>query len=434
MSSKQLFYSFLPTWRDKTLEKRINGKKKKKKQTVPQCGSFVSSLFTASIKTSASRESRAKSLSQSAPQVLPSVKIAEKRRIDAREYNIFHIDSIIRDQLNSQISTVNELERELKNALWILRCGTPKDQVTAKEQTSVLRRQIQDLESTFTLSFYILRTADILEEYRKIMLSKNSRSFVCFDREAADCEAGKRDELVTKYLRVAREYVEIENYRQHTKKLMCPACYNTDLRRASDSDTTFVCFKCATEVQILDGTPSFKDIDRVDLRNRYTYSRKGHFIDAIKKFQGKQNIDSEVIQSIINVLLDAIKFHNLKSDTITKQHVFMFLTEKNLSEHYDDVNLFHRIITGKPCPDISAYKEKLLQDYDKQESALDKVNETRKNSLNVYYKLYKLLQRNGYNCCKDDFHILKTKSKEAEHDEKMKKAWGILGWKWVETF
>jgi len=54
--------------------------------------------------------------------------------------------------------------------------------------------------------------------------------------------------------------------------------------------------------------------------------------------------------------------------------------------------------------------------------------------LNVYYKLYKLLQRNGFNCHKDEFYILKTKAKEDEHDEKMKKAWRILGWDWIETF
>ena len=437
MSNKQFIshYSFHPT------SQRSGKKKTTKKQTVPRCGSFVSCMVTPAVpstKSNASKMSRAKSLTQNTPRVSRSLQLTEKRRIDAREYNIFHIDSIIRDQLNSQISSVGELERELKNALWILFNGTPKDHntVMAKEQTSVLRRQIQDLESTFALSFYILRTADILEEYRKIMLSKNSRSFVCLDHEAADREAVKRDELVIKYLLVAREYVEIENYRQHTKKLMCPACYNTDLRRASDSDTAFVCSKCTTEVQILDDTPSFKDTDRVNMCSRYTYSRKGHFIDAIKKLQGKQNTDPEVIQSVINVLLNAMEFHNLRSDTVTKQHLYMFLAEKNLSAHYENLNLLHRIITDKPCPDISAYEQKLLKDYDKQESALDKVYEmdTRKNSLNVYYKLYKLLQYNGYICRKDDFCLLKTKTKEDEHDEKMKKVWSILGWKWIETF
>ena len=436
MSNKHSFCSFLST-------SQRNGRKKKTKKhhgVSPRRGSFVTSTLRVTSVSKKTRATQRVNVTQpkglSAPRVLPEAKITEKRRIDAQKCNIFHIDSIIRDQLNSQISTVNELERDLKNALWILLNGSPKDQVMAKEQSSMLRRQIQDLETTFALSFYILRTADILEEYRKIMLSKNSRSFVCLDHEAADREAVKRDELVIKYLLVAREYVEIENYRQHTKKLMCPACYNTDLRRASDSDTAFVCSKCTTEVQILDDTPSFKDTDRVNMCSRYTYSRKGHFIDAIKKLQGKQNTDPEVIQSVINVLLNAMEFHNLRSDTVTKQHLYMFLAEKNLSAHYENLNLLHRIITDKPCPDISAYEQKLLKDYDKQESALDKVyvNDTRKNSLNVYYKLYKLLQYNGYNCRKDDFCLLKTKTKEDEHDEKMKRAWSILGWKWIETF
>ena len=434
MADNQSFCSFLPATQTNT--RRGRNKKTKKRTTGP---SFVSSTVAPlAAAPKATQSSRQKAFTSVVPRAPPRARIAEKKKIDAREYNIFHIDSIIRDQLNSQISSVPELEKDLENALRMFISGTPNDQVMAQQQSSVLRRRIQDLESTFELSYYVLRTADILEEYRKTMLSKSSRSFVCLDRDEADRETTKRDEFVTKYLLVAREYVEIENYQQQTKKMICPACYNTDMRR-SDEETTFVCTLCATEVQILDDTPSFKDTDRVNMCSRYTYSRKGHFVDAIKKHQGKQNADPEVIQSVISILLEEMGFHNLTVDTAKKHHLYMFLSERELSAHYDDLNLLHHIITDEPCPDISMYEQQLLEDFDEQEGALDKVyeediNDTRVNSLNVYYKLYKLLQRCGHNCRKDDFYILKTKTKEDEHDEKMKKAWRILGWEWIETF
>ena len=57
--------------------------------------------------------------------------------------------------------------------------------------------------------------------------------------------------------------------------------------------------------------------------NRYTYSRKGHFIDAIKKHQGKQNTDKNIIKNVIEVLLKEMKLHNLTKTTVTKQHLYM---------------------------------------------------------------------------------------------------------------
>ena len=53
------------------------------------------------------------------------------------------------------------------------------------------------------------------------------------------------------------------------------------------------------------------------------------------------------------------------------------------------------------------------------------------NSLLVFYKIFILLLRRGFKCRKADFHILKTEMKEEEHEEKMKAAFKICGWEWV---
>lgn len=369
----------------------------------------------------------------------PRSKIVVKKRVDANEFNIFHIDSIISSQLKENIAMLPSFERDLKNALWITINGSSKDKIMAKPRTVSLRRKIQDLESTFELSYYLLKTSDILDRYRKIVESETSRSFVCIDRGESDRETAEREILTARYIKIAREYIEIENYKSQPEKLKCPECNNTDMRRASEEETTFVCTECATEVQILDDTPSFKDTDRVNMCRRYAYTCRGHFSGAVKKYQGKQNTDRSIIHSVVEVLRDEMAFHNLTPDTVTKTNLYMFLSERGLSDHYDDLNLLHHIISGKPCPDISEYEAQLFEDFDKQDKSLDEVAaedpaDTRINALNVYYKLYKLLQRQGCPCRKDDFHILKTKIKEDEHDEKMKKAWKRLDWDWIETF
>lgn len=356
----------------------------------------------------------------------------DKKVIDAINYNIFHIDSAIKEHLLQQKLWLPYLEKELSD---LKNSASSKD----KQRTAELRKKIKDIETNFDHYLYILNTEKILQDYKEIVSSQNARSFVCLDKDAAEDEILKRDDIINRYLLVARNYVEITNFVQPLKRMCCPNCKNTDMRRSNEEDTYFRCTVCAVEVQIVDDTISFKDIDRVNMCARYTYSRKGHFIDAIKKHQGKQNVDPEIMQNIVNILTKEMVFHNTDASTVQKRHLHMFLSEKGLNSYYDDINLIYHIITGKPCADISAYENQLLEDFDEQENVLDKVaaldeNDQRVNSLNVYYKLYKLLQRLGYKCFKDDFYILKTKCKEDEHDEKMRKVWQILGWKWIETF
>jgi len=356
--------------------------------------------------------------------------------IDMKVYNIFHIDSIIREKLTSRISKLPELEKDLQKLLISLVTGENK--VTAQQQLTMLRQRIRDIENTFELNYYILRSADLITKYKELLDSENSRSFIYSDKKFYTQESVEKSSVVSKYVSIAQEYIDIENYKRIINVLVCPKCQNDDMRRNIDEETSFLCSECGTEVVILDDTPSFKDTDRVNMSNRYTYTRRSHFIDAMKKYQGKHNVDSELLQSITRQLLKEMKMHNLTPQTVTKDHLYMFLSEKKMCTHYEDINILFHIITGNPCPDFSYLENNLLELFELQEKALNEVtvcdkNDTRINSINVYYKLLKLLQKLDYSCKKGDFYILKTKTKEDEHDDKMRKAWNILGWRWIEN-
>ena len=376
----------------------------------------------------------------SMPKVIIEANVTKRTKMCVKDFNIFHIDSVIRELILEQISSVPHFQKELSNALKILSTGSPKDKLLAKQQVFVLRKKIQDLESTFELLYYDVRTAKILQEFKEIVSSKSSRSFISSKSDTEGTrDLVKKSDLIAKYMIIAREYLDIEGYNQITKKMICSECGSIDMRRLSDEETTFVCMECSASIQIFDDTPSFKDADRVNMCSRYTYTRKGHFIIAVKKYGGKQTLSQEVIDMVVGALIKEIEFHGLTKETVKKSQLHIFLGENDLSKYYDDLNLLYHLITGKPCPDISMYETQLMEDFDEQEKALDKVSamdpdDKRINSLNVYYKLYKLLQRQGHKCNKDDFYILKTKVKEDEHDDKMKKAWNLLGWKWIETF
>jgi len=363
-------------------------------------------------------------------------------KIDARDYNIFHIDSKIRDKLSANISTVKELECDLSKTLWILRNGDdPAQKVLAKHQASLLRKRIQDLESTLELTFYIFRTADLLEEYRTLIKSAGARSFVSVEPAKYDTNTARMNELVSQYLCIAQDYVELENLSRRPKKLVCPACQGIDFHLSIDDDSIYICSTCSAEVEILDDAPSFKDTDRVNMASKYTYTRKGHFIDAVKRFQGTQNTDPKKIQDAVAVVEEEMEKHNLISDQGQKELCLQRITSTDSSRSVVSVTTMMTSTSssisslGMTARTFSEFVDELYEDFDKLEEVLEEIkDDDRINSLSVNYKLYKLLQRRGYPCRKDDFYILKTKTKEDEHDEKMKEAWGILGWNWIPTF
>jgi len=362
-------------------------------------------------------------------------------KVNVNDYNVFHIDSKIREKLLSKISTLGKLHEDLQKTLWILNNGDdPVDRILAQTQASLLRRSMQDLESTFELVLYSMRTEDILRDYRELLSSAGSRSFVTLETSDKNPGASKRSDLISRYLCIAQEYIEINNLQYNPEKLRCPACQGVEFKM-DDENSTYICTCCFTEIDVLDDTPSFKDTDRVNMSSRYTYTKRGHFVDAMKRFQGTQNTDPQKIKNVVNILLLEMERHNLKKNSdnrkeqVTKDHLYMFLYENKLSGYYDDINLLYHIITGAACPSISEYEDTLLDLFEKQEDAYRRVQDPdRVNSLNVNYKLYKLLQKVGYPCKKDDFYILKTKNKEDEHDEVLRRSWEeILGWTWIFT-
>lgn len=363
------------------------------------------------------------------------------KSIDVQEYNIFHIDSKIKEILSAKISGIDDIKNDLARLIWIAE-NDDEQKLEAENQLKILRRRLRDLESTLELTLYIFQTADILDEYRKLLTRSGARSFMVRKHNPDQIQI---DELVRQYLSIAYRYIELENVSCAPKRMVCKACGSYEFRGDENDALIFVCEACHTEIQILDSTPNFKDTDRVNMSSKYKYSCKGHFIDAMKRFQGIQNTDPKKIQAAVDIIVQEIHDHGLTaeqglSNSVTKDHIYMFMSEKsrksttNLSKHYDDLNLIFYIITGVECPNISHISDGILEDFNILEVALEKVKDPdRINSLSVNYKLYKLLQRHNFPCKKDDFYILKTKAKEDEHDEKMKEAYEILGWDWIPT-
>lgn len=365
--------------------------------------------------------------------VKKAVPVIHKNVIDMKESNVLDVDRTIKTNFCVEKKTLASLREKLKNSERIKFVN----QQEKNEYVSDLRKKIKDIESSAGFLLYMFKTSDLLDEVKRIRSSPSTKNFLV---TARDSENEKENILVFKFIGIAQMYIRIDNTIQAPKKMCCSNCGSTNLRLSNDDESFYVCKVCFAEREILDDTPSFKDTDRVNMTSKYTYTRRGHFNDAVKKFQGTQNIDPNKIKYVVDVLVEEIRKHNLipeqnQKNSVSKDHIYTFLSEQGLSRHYDDINLLFRTITGEPCPDLTPILDNLYEDFDKLEEVLSQIkDENRSNSLTVNYKLYKLLQRWKFPCRKGDFYILKTKTKEDEHDEKMKEAFEILGWEWIPTF
>lgn len=347
--------------------------------------------------------------------------------VNMSEYSILHIDRTIRQKLSENISSIPELKKDLETSLWILNQGTnPVDKVLARKNVSVLRSRIRDLELSFELAMYSLRVDHLLEKYRKLCSQRTVQTFIKTQALPQDAiNMRKKSDLVLRYISIAREYIDITNFSQKTARLTCRAqdCDSTDFRM--EEDAIYVCNVCGSTLELLDESPNFKDTDRVNMCARYRYTRRGHFVEAMNRFQGKQN--TTINENVYTTLRREIRLHNLTTSTVTKDQIYMFLSENKLSDHYEDINLIYYVLTNTSPPDISKYESELRDMFDVQDDAYSHVKDPERiNSLNVNYKLYKLLQLVGYPCRKDDFYILKTRNKEEEHDEKWEELMNVL--------
>jgi len=345
--------------------------------------------------------------------------------LNANEHNIFYIDSKIKKYLSDKIDNITWYKSRLNKLVKILEVGIEDDKEIVKKEIPSLRTQIQDIESTIEYGDYVLNTLTILEDYKTIIKGKNN-SFMSKAKEV--CTNEKR--IIFRYLNIAQKYVSIANIKQ-VNIICCSNCKSEDLQILDDE---YICNICANFDNIANDSPTFKDADRVNMSNKYCYSRKGHFIEAIKKFQGRQN--TTIPASVYEYLQTQMNYYNLVESTVSKEHLYMFLSEmKSDVKHYEDINLIYSVISKTPPPDINAYIPQLLAMFDIHDPIYEeKIKpDDRDNSQQVYFKLFKYLELLGFPCSKDDFFILKTREKLQEHDEEWEKACNITGWDYIKT-
>jgi len=384
--------------------------------------------------------------------------------------DILYIDYIIRT--NFSILTKDDIIEEINRCKWIKENSTnPTDIKIAKTQLNVLNSKLLDTENNFELIYYIMITDPILNEYKKI--KSIEQNFI--KREGVDLTKKKKTELSLEYLRIARNYIKLKNEQVYINKITCP-CGSIDFYITEED--FYSCVTCGSIIELLDNTPNFKDIDRVNMSVRYKYTEEGNFIVAMNEFECIQN--SSIPDNVFTLINNEIKANSISLESLTRQDIYMFLSDNNLSMYYSDINLLYYSIKNIKSPVITPYRDGLLAEFrivqkaDKElknfsclfkqfkskqiidrdfeyqklkpETVINGVKvhhlllggkysllQERTSSRSINFILYKLLQRIKFSCKKEDLSFLKTNIKIMEHLEWWQIICEYLGWKYTEV-
>jgi ribosomal protein S24E len=367
--------------------------------------------------------------------------------------DILGIDSKIQHSFQERHNNIIELKSQVEKLEGYMSTELDhKIKCVLEKSYENLVKKIDVLENNQEYNFYMAQTAEILQDYKRLLSTPVKLNFV----GKAVKNDKEKQKVIHSYLDIAKNYISIpeietsltlnsqDSNSSKKPKIQCDNCSN---KKDFDivEDDIYICLVCFSQQILPKHVSSYKDSDRININQKYSYDRRIHFRDSINQYMGKQNstVEDKVYQDLEkefenHYLLDEDKFSDKKQrfKRITKEHVMIFLKDLGYTKHYENINLIHYTITGKKPDDISHLEEILMHDFDQLTELYDKMfkNIDRKNFINTQYILSALLLRHKHPCKKEDFSILKTIDRRNFHDEITKTLFQHLGWNFTSSF
>ena len=361
----------------------------------------------------------------------------EKNRIQ----DITAIDQLIKKKLLKESKFEEQYKKRSQELLQLI----PQSQQSQRlrEEYNHIAQKIVEARNQVQYKMYIAESSELIERYKKILENPIVRSFMGTPQK----ESQEKQKIISAYLNLVKRYHPTLQIEPQYKKKLDQNCFNKECEFYNiSSEHNFIekrglliCKKCSSIQPETKNISSYADVDRINLSTRYLYDRKVHFRDCILQYQGKQNVTVEA--KVYEELIDQFEKHHLligdpltpshiRMANITKTHISLFLKELKYSKHYENVQLIHYNITGKPAPCVTHLEEKILQDFEKLTALYDEIykDDKRKNFINTQYVLFQLLRRHKHPCEASEFSILKTSERRDWHHQVCKKLFGILNW------
>lgn len=382
--------------------------------------------------------------------------LMDKKRIRGcytDDLNILSVHNIILNAMEEEKKKIPMLNDRIVE---IERLAEDKSSLTIGKYRALIselndvKGELKALLSSEKMARYLAKSRQLLEEYQG---NRPSLKVVKFGKE----EKRKRETMddmirhrtISRYLDLARDYIEIDVIRIIRARNECRHCNRTLDDVVPSPDGSFTCPGCLAQIEYTTKIPVLSDSINKAGHQQNNYKDKGNFEKALKRYQGKQlnNLPPDIEERLdeyfgrlgmtLGSTVKELPFTKCgrKKPGTSRTVMTEALKRTGMSGHYKDIDLVCHIYWGWKLPDISHIEEKIMSDYDEVKNAFEKVKgDERKSCLNTQYVLFRLLQRNGHPCNFSDFKIVTTGSIFRYYQVKWKEICTILGWRCIPFY
>ena len=347
----------------------------------------------------------------------------QKTKKSKSQHSILHKHEHRLEELFVNDNKLQKIKSDIKNI--------EKDTTDLKNKK--LLRNLQNekgkLESNTNLCDYLLESTQIIQKYIELenregeLLNLNELSEE-ISLELNQINEGKVD-LVEEYLLKFEPDNKTQKMTIKRESLICKDC-NISFKVEHSYLVCPLCGICKNTIEQANEL-SYKEKQDYDYRPQFTYDKRSHLEDWLRRFQNKEarGIPQDVLDKVI---LEAKKERISDLNALTEEKVKRYLKKLNLNDYYDNViGIINRLNGRPPFTLTQEIEEKIKKMFQQIQDPYEKFKPpSRKNFLSYSYTLCKFFQILNLHEFAKYFPLLKSNDKLRQQDDIFKKIVGHM--------
>lgn len=356
----------------------------------------------------------------------------QKTKKSKSQHSILHKHESRLEELSIHDKKLQKIKTDIKNLeKSILQEGKVTDEKENKSNKLLrnLKNEKNKLENNIGLTDYLLDSTQIIQKYIELESRESELLNLNELSEEISLEINQINEekcdLVEEYLLKFEPDNKISKMTIKRESIICEEC-NVLLQIEHSYLVCPLCGICKNTIEQANEL-SYKEKQDYDYRPQFTYDKRSHLEDWLRRFQNKEAraIPQDVLDKVI---LEAKKERISDLNTLTEEKVKRYLKKLNLNDYYDNViGIINRLNGRPPFTLTQEIEEKIKKMFQQIQEPYEKYKPpSRKNFLSYSYTLCKFFQILNLHEFAKYFPLLKSNDKLRQQDDIFKKIVGHM--------
>ena len=299
-----------------------------------------------------------------------------------------------------------------------------KDKVNVNQIDEIIKFKLKKLNEIERLNRYQVETTEIINTYNM----------------------NKEKIYLEHFLDLCEKYIKIERIRNFSSSFTCKGCHQSLDNLKEDREGIIICPVCNCINTYLVPNTYTRDIEK----NTFYFDEDiNNFIKILDKFEGKSSfiLDDNFLQELDNYfvsnsfptgeeVMEKPLLPNGKKEGTSRKMLWCALETLGYSQYYDEISYIANKYWGWRLPNLTKYKDRIIDDYQKSQNVwnLIKTDYKRSASLGTQFRLYVQLKAVGYPYCeREDFKIQENVESLRLHNEAWKRMCEICNIKYYHV-